>query len=338
MRTLRTFAALVALLFGLSAQNFLVQAGEIKKTFQGVKEVRIKTVSGNCVIEKGSSPEVAVTLTYSYDDEDYEPELEQRGDRLLLTEQFFGRHVTGKSTWRLTAPEKIAITFSTASGDFEAADLTSLLKANTASGNVRLRNLKGEFDINTASGEIDAQKLEGRIEMNTASGDITLASVSTELDINTASGRIDAQDLKGKVKINSASGNISISTASGEFEINAASGDIAARGVIIEQASILKAASGDVEVTLGKNLSNDLSLHSASGDAVLNFNNHPVVGFIKMTAKVRSGSIRAPFEFDEEDTYYRGDDEYVTKTVKKGSDTPIIEIRTASGDAVLLEK
>lgn len=65
-----------------------------------------------------------------------------------------------------------------------------------------------------------------------------------------------------------------------------------------------------------------------------------VKGLIKMTAKMRRGSISAPFEFDTEDIHYRGgdDDEYVTKTAKRGGDSPLIEISTASGRAVLRAK
>ncbi len=116
-----------------------------------------------------------------------------------------------------------------------------------------------------------------------------------------------------------------------------ASGDIDARGIDIKDRSEFSAASGDVEVILTKSPQFDLKLSSASGDAVLNFNKNPIKGFIKMTAKTRRGDIRAPFEFDNEEVYYKWDDEYVTKTATKGSDRPKIEISTSSGRAELLE-
>ena len=90
--------------------------------------------------------------------------------------------------------------------------------------------------------------------------------------------------------------------------------------------------------SLSKSADHDLKISTASGDAMLNFNDNPIRGFIKMTAKAKRGRIKAPFKFDDEEYYSKWDDEYVTKSVTKGSDNPSIEISTASGKAVLLEK
>lgn len=333
MHRLKTALCLFALIVG-------ARAGEIKKTFKDVKEIKIQTVSGDCIIEKGTSSEVTVVVNYTYDDEDFEAELQQRGDRLYLTENFGRGSFRGESTWRITAPEKTNIDFSTASGNFEVSDLMSTVEASTASGNIRLRNLTGETHVSTASGEIDAAKLDGNVHLNTASGDVAVAGLSGESKLNTASGRIDANDAKGEIKLNTASGGIRLTNASGEFDVNTASGDITADGITLEEVSSFNAASGDVELTLAKSPTHDLSVSTASGDAILNFNNQPIKGLVKMTAKVRRGSISAPFEFDSEDVHYRGgdDDEYVTKTAKRGSETPLIEVSTASGRAVLREK
>jgi len=337
MYRFKTVLILFCLLFALIV---IAQAGEIKETFKEVKEIKIKTVSGDCIIEKGTSSEVTVVVNYTYDDEDFEAELQQRGDRLYLTENFSRGSFRGESTWRITAPEKTNIDFSTASGNFEVSDLMSTVEASTASGNVLLRNLTGDFQINTASGEIDAAKLEGNVHLNTASGDVAVAGLSGESKLNTASGRIDASDAKGELKLNTASGEIRLTNASGEFDVNTASGDIDAEGITLEAVSSFNAASGDVDVTLAVSPAHDLSVSTASGDAMLNFNSQPIKGLVKMTAKVRRGSIGAPFDFDTEDIHYRGgdDDEYVTKTAKRGSDTPVIEVSTASGRAVLREK
>lgn len=331
-------------LFGFLMLGVSVQAGEINETFKDVKEIKIKTVSGDCIIEKGTSSEVSVVVTYTYNDEDFEAELQQRGDRLYLTENFgggrFGRgRFSGQSTWRITAPAETAIDFSTASGDLNVSDLLSSVEASAASGDVRLRNLNGEISVSTASGEIDVANLDGKIYISTASGDVTITAISGESKLSTASGRIEASDAKGELKLNTASGRIRLNNASGELDVNTASGDITAEGITLEATSSFNAASGDVEITLAKSPAHDLLVSTASGDAVLNFNNQPIKGLIKMTAKMRRGSIRAPFEFDTEDIHYRGDDdEYVTKTAKRGSDTPLIEISTATGQAVLRER
>jgi len=314
-------------------------SGELNKTFKGVKEIRIKTVSGDCIVQKGSGDEVKVEVRFTYDERDFEPEMSQRRDRLELAENFRARGSSrGQSTWTLTVPEDTDIDFSTASGDLEVTDLKSTIDASTASGDVTLRNIRGEIEISTASGEIEGRKLEGRLEISTASGDVDISDVNGNPEFSTASGNIRAARISGDLKMSTASGNLSVSNAAGEFELSAASGDVDARDLTLTERSSFSAASGDVEVSFAKSPEFDIKVSSASGDAIVNFNGNPIRGYIEMTAKTRNGRIKAPFDFDEEEVYYRGDAEYVTKIARKESDSPRIEISTASGLAALLEK
>lgn len=336
---LRKVYVMTFLILVFVVQASAVQDGKVEKTFRGVDEIRIKTVSGNCIVEKGQRDQVRVVLTYTYDDYDFEPEFEQRGDRLLLNERFtWRRNSRGTSTWRLTVPEKTAIDFSTASGDFEAADLNSSIEASTASGDVDIRSTTGEFQVSTASGNIQADDLQGLIKASTASGDVRLSRFAGETKISTASGGVRSSNLDGEIKLSTASGNIILSRSSGTFEVSTASGDVEADDIVLKAGSSFSAASGDVEVSLGESSSYDLEVSSASGNALLNFNGNRIRGFIKMTAKARRGRISAPFNFDDEEYYWKWDDEYVTKTVRKGSDNPRIDISTASGKASLVER
>lgn len=328
------FAAVVVLM--LLSQ---VSAGELNKTFEGVKEIRIKTVSGDCIVQKGNGDEVKVEVQFTYDERDFEPEMEQRGARLELAENFRSRSSSrGRSTWTLTVPENTDIDFSTASGDLEVSDLKSMIDASSASGDVALKNIRGEIEVSTASGEIEGRNIKGRLEISTASGDIDVSGIDGEPKFSTASGNIRASGINGEIKMSAASGNISLATGSGEFELSAASGDVDAEDLTLTERSSFSAASGDVEVSFAKSPEFDVKASSASGDAIVNFNGNPIRGYIEMTARTRNGRIKAPFEFDEEEVYYRGDAEYVTKIARKNSDLPRIEISTASGVAALLEK
>ena len=85
MKTILRISILTNLLiFSLFVHASAIQNGKIKQTFKNVKTIKIKTVSGDCIIKKGDGEEVKVVLTYTYDDSDFEPELEQRGDHLLF--------------------------------------------------------------------------------------------------------------------------------------------------------------------------------------------------------------------------------------------------------------
>ena len=47
------------------------------------------------------------------------------------------------------------------------------------------------------------------------------------------------------------------------------------------------------------------------------------------------GNIKCPFEFDEEEEFKKNGNKYMRKSFTRGSDSPVIHIKTSSGSAVL---
>ena len=313
-------------------------AGEVSKPFEDVKQLRIKTVSGDCIMEKSNSKTTIVTVRFTYDEDEYEAEMDQSGSQLRLTERInsggWGGS-SGRSTWTIKVPSDVEIHFNTASGSLGISGINCDLNAETASGNITLENVEGSLKAGTASGDIEASKVKGDIEFGTASGDVSLLSFSGTSDIGTASGRVRADDIDGEIEVGTASGSIRIMSAKGEFKIGAASGDIEVDRVTVEGVSEFSAASGDVEVTLAQPLNHDVEISSASGDAVLDFAGNPIKGHIEMTARADRGDIEAPFEFESEEFHTKGGTEYVTKKASVNGNQPRIEISTASGHAVV---
>jgi len=312
-------------------------AETIKKSFKDVSEVKIRTTSAKCIIEKSGSKEITVEVNFTYDKEDYEVEMDKRGSRLYLNEEFLSRRHHGHATWRIIMPKGIEVNYSTASGDLEASDLGETeITAKTASGDVKLENFSGSANVSTASGEVSLTTFKGELEVSTASGDISLKNVNGQLEIGAASGRIEAFNINGDFEFGTASGDIRVDGAKGSFELGAASGDITANDVTLEGKCRFNAASGDVEVELAASPEDDVEVSAASGDATLDYSGHNITGFIEMTANVDRGRIQAPFKFDSEKHFSRGRNEYVTKMVKKGNG-PSISISSASGTAELKE-
>ena len=297
-----------------------LQAGrkkEISKTFEAMKTVRINTVSGDCLVKVGDNDKIDVQLTYTYMPEDnFEPIFQIKGSSLYLEEDMIGS-TYGSALWTVTVPAETRINFSTASGDFTADDL------------------KGRISVETASGDIELSNCNCNIKAQTASGDIQLTDSEGDFNLEIASGDITVSDCKGVFELNSASGDIETDNCRGEFELNAASGDIEALKTFIEEASTFDVASGDVYVELAETAEFNLSLSSASGNATLNYNGHPVRGYFELTAREDRGDIRAPFPFDDEEVFERYDRDYVSKSFTLSTDTPSITIETATGKAVL---
>ncbi|GHE61475.1 MAG: DUF4097 family beta strand repeat-containing protein [Bacteroidota bacterium] len=319
MQQLKSILTLLALTFTIT----FTQAQErIEKTFTGIKSIRLTTASGNGTIKKGSGNQVKVTVEYTYDKEDYEPEFEQNGDRLTIKEEFRrSRWTRGYSEWTLEIPDGLELDFKTGSGNIEVNGLTVELRTNTGSGNIRLDDVRGDVHANTGSGNISLRAVDGAMDVNTGSGSIRIDRAKGNTDLNTGSGNVRANGIEGGLRINTGSGNIEVDEAK------------------IRGNSSLNTGSGNVEVTLAGELDYDLSLNTGSGNAMLNFNGHEIAGEFYMRANDED-DISAPFRFDrsyEDDrgSNWRGRNKGHIKEAKIGNKTIRIRISTGSGRAVV---
>ena len=270
---------------------------EISKSFEGVKNISINLASGDCTLKKGTTPTIRVELQYTYDNDEFKPQIEQKGSNLIIKEKFEGQNHNGWSKWTITIPDGLEVAVNSGSGDIDLSDTS------------------GDVTINTGSGDVEIDTQDGDISVNTGSGDVRLTSG------------------KGNVNINAGSGDIRIVDSYAEFSVNTGSGDISARDITIAGKSSFNSGSGDASVSLGSSLDYDISVNSGSGDAVLDFNNNEINGVVTMQANKRNGRIVAPFEFDKVEEEEHGSQTIIIKTVHIGSTDIKIHVGTGSGKA-----
>lgn len=310
MKVFKTTLILLALCIATTAYS----QKTINKTFKGVKNLRINIASGSGIIKKGSSDEVKVTLEYTYDDDDYEPTFDQKGDVLRIKEEFNNRRGNwnnrGKSEWTLEIPDGMRVNINTGSGNLEISGLEVDLTMSSGSGNVDVEGITGEISLNTGSGSISIQEVNGDLRANTGSGNIRVSDAKGDTDINTGSGTIRASNIEGGMQLNNGSGNVNAS------------------GLVITSRSSFSTGSGNVDIELGAELNGDVKLSTGSGNAVLDFNGMKVEGKFALKANSKN-SISAPFSFDEE---YKERGSYV-KQATVGSKDIRIDISTGSGSA-----
>lgn len=310
---------------------------EISKTFKKMDAVEILTVSGNCIVNTHKGNEINLQVIYDYSPDCFEAEFNEEGSKLVM-EEHFSDSCSGSSWWKLLVPETTRIVFKSASGDFSAEGLKADLSGSTASGDFELEKISGNCSIKSASGDLKARNITGEFEVKTASGDIDIENIEGLIEIRTASGDIEAKELKGKnLSIKGASSDIELKDSTGDFSIKTASGDLDIEGITITGKSEFKTASGEVHVKLAESSEFDLTLASASGDAVLNYNGNPIFGYFEFTAKEDDGRIESPFKFDKEETLYKYGQKYLKKSFTRKNGKPVIIIKTASGTAALEE-
>ena len=306
---------LTGILLALALTLSSAEMQKENRSFDGVKVLQMSMVSGDCVVKAVKGSKIEVLVSYDYDKDDFTPVFKQDGDTLILKEDFTRGSANGHSRWEISVPADTQIRFRSASGDLELDGCENGVKAKSASGDMLIQDCKGETAFTSASGDIVIKKLNG------------------ELSIQSASGDVHVEDAKGNnIGCRTASGEIRLQAIKGALDIACASGDIRAEALSLTDSSSFKAASGDVNVVLTSPLKNDITVISASGNAVLDYNGQEMNGSFEMSAR-KGSAIIAPFSFDTEEEIEKHGQSYIKKTAKRQSDTPRIVVKSASGRA-----
>lgn len=83
------------------AMVFHLQAQEktIDKTFSNVKTIQLSTGSGNITIKKSQGAGVNVSITHSYEIDEFTPVFEEQSGKLIMKEKFLEGNHSGNSAW-----------------------------------------------------------------------------------------------------------------------------------------------------------------------------------------------------------------------------------------------
>ena len=139
---------------------------------------------------------------------------EGRGDRRLDLE--------------ITIPENLPATVRDSSGDARFEGLAAL-DLRDSSGDVTLRNVRGDVTIEDSSGDLEIQDIGGSLTLSDSSGDIEIAGVQGEVVVERdSSGDIEASDLaKNFLVRRDGSGSIRATDIGGDFIVEQdGSGDV----------------------------------------------------------------------------------------------------------------
>lgn len=306
------------LFFALLGSNLMMAQDKINKSFTGIDEIKITTISGDCKLIKGTTKTVLVNLVHEYDEDVYQPAVNQDNNMLTIRESFKKNSSGSNPKWTITIPDDVKVSFTTGSGSLDVTNLSVNLKARSGSGDITLTGVKGIVRGTTGSGSIDLENFDG------------------EIDFTTGSGVIDVSSSKGQIQLSSGSGDVRINKSTARFVASAGSGSIRCRAITLNGESKFSSGSGNTDVILATNLSHDIAVSSGSGDALLDFAGNTIAGEVVMKANKKNGEIVAPFEFEKVEEVEKGYDQVVvTKTTVIGNPNVKIVVGTGSGEARL---
>ena len=310
---------------------------EVSKTFGAKDIVKIKLLSGDCIIKKGGANEISVHLLYTYSDDCFEYIFDEGDNKLNIEEEFHGRNCQGKSKWTISLPENTEIHFVSTSGDLEIADNVNMVSATLTSGDIEIKNCEGEVSLTSTSGDVEFEDLSGEITIVSTSGDIEGGTLDGFCSFVATSGDIETDNMSGTLSYVCTSGEIEIENITGIIRAVCTSGNVSASGIVTEDESSFISTSGDVEVVLEKSTNYDLSLIATSGDVILDYNGNEIKGTFEFIARVDKGEIISPFAFDSEEIFTKNGKEFYRKIVSRGGDTPKITLETYSGYVKLVK-
>ncbi len=129
-------------------------------------------------------------------------------------------------------PANLPVRITDTSGDLTASGLF-IAQITDSSGDMRLRDLKGDIDINDSSGDIRVENSAGRVRISDSSGDVLVRGARDVEIPSDSSGEIVIQKVSGSVRIDQdSSGDIRIVDVGKDVTVVAdSSGDVNVTGV-----------------------------------------------------------------------------------------------------------
>lgn len=123
-----------------------------------------------------------------------------------------------------------AVDYKVGSGKFEAYNIGGNVQVDNGSGDIYVRDVKGDVKSHDGSGRFGASRVKGSVTADLGSGDIELDQVQGKMLVKTGSGRITGRTLDNDVTADADSGDVDLNFVSARtVRVNTGSGDITLR-------------------------------------------------------------------------------------------------------------
>jgi DUF4097 and DUF4098 domain-containing protein YvlB len=156
--------------------------------------------------------------------------------------------------FEVTVPRGTKVTGENGSGDLELTGVAGV-DAKSRSGQVELREINGDVNLDVTSGDVSVSDLTGKLDVKANSGDIEAAGLKGgPVNVETSSGDMELQLAEANdVHAKGTSGDIEITAPGGDYKVSTES------------------RTGDVENSLGNSsdASHNLIATTTSGDIEL---------------------------------------------------------------------
>lgn len=219
------------------------------------------------------------------------PPVEQRGSTIHIGEEM--RRLRNVSvSYTIEVPRDAEVASTLLSGAQTIQDVRGPVKAEAASGSIRVNHIERQTTLSTLSGSIRADNIGDDLRANSASGTVTVSNIKGDVRISSLSGSTQITKPGGRVDASTASGSVDVEGATGDVKAHAASGRVNVQGNPGGSSYWdLKTASGSVLLGVPANANFHLAAEAVSGEIKTDI---PVVveeqGKHSLRARVGSGN------------------------------------------------
>jgi cytoskeletal protein CcmA (bactofilin family) len=211
-------------------------------------EIDLGNISGDIVITRGSGGDATIEIVKRSRGRTAEEarqglqlvqvDVVERGTRAEVRVRYprgddRRNNVNVSVAFNVTAPERARIMVNTISGNISVRDIKGDLGLETISGDIRVANAGRVSQAKTISGnvEIADTTVEGAMDASTVSGTLLLRKLTARrLELHSVSGNIDLQDVScERIDAQSVSGNVHLTgnlLPSGRYGLGSHSGEI----------------------------------------------------------------------------------------------------------------
>jgi DUF4097 and DUF4098 domain-containing protein YvlB len=263
-------------------------------------EIEASNISGDIVVTRGGGNDVVIEIVKTGRGRTAEEaramlplvevDVSERAGRVEIRSRYPQRDDMRRRNWRninvdvafnITAPERARVIVNTVSGDISVRDIKGDVSLETISGDVRIANAGRVSKAKTASGDVEIvdTTFDGLIDAATISGTLLLRNVKArQLDLGSISGdvvledvtcdRVEAQSISGDVRLAGPlvrGGRYDLGSHSGEIRVSVAPGV----GFEIDASSFSGSVRADVElklVTTGSGRRGQRAIRGTYGD------------------------------------------------------------------------
>lgn len=121
-----------------------------------------------------------------------------------------------------------------------------MLVVEDGSGELYIRDINGEVDINDGSGDLTVSNIGSHLKISDGSGELKVSNVTGNVVIVDGSGEMELINIAGDLNIDDGSGGIVVKNVSGNAVFEDGSGDLTAHQ--IEGTITLDDGSGDIDI------------------------------------------------------------------------------------------